>query len=94
MQLITFLVWPLFLSLGRSAAVPSLLRRAGCDGQCINQELGPLLSKGATILHNADAASRWSEYHAPMPGTVINVASELDVLITVSATFRLCQLQS
>ena len=78
---------PLFLSLAWGAAVPSLFRRTSCDGQCINQELGPLLSKGATITHSANVAPRWSEYRAPQPGTVVSVASELDVLVTVCAVF-------
>ena len=67
------------------AAVPETVSRASCDGLCINQRLGPKLSKGASIVHNTSTAPRWSEYHAPQPGTVINVAAEEDVLTTVRA---------
>ena len=60
-----------------------------CDGICVAQRLGPLLSKGASIntSHLSSVAPRWSEFHAPRPGTVVNVATEKDVLTTVIETF-------
>ena len=42
-----------------------------------------LLSPGATITHDPSIAPRWSEFGAPTPGTVVNVATENDVLVTV-----------
>ncbi|KAL9121092.1 MAG: hypothetical protein Q9187_002353 [Circinaria calcarea] len=45
--------------------------------------LGPLLSKNASIVHSTSEAPRWSDFDAPTPGTVVNVATERDVLITV-----------
>ncbi|KAI9645413.1 hypothetical protein NHQ30_006152 [Ciborinia camelliae] len=49
----------------------------------IESALGHLLSKNASILHSSAAAPRWSDFEAPMPGTVVNVATEDDVLETV-----------
>ena len=45
--------------------------------------LRSLLSPNATISHNLTDAPRWSEYNAPTPGTVVNVAIEQDVQTTV-----------
>ena len=45
--------------------------------------LTSLLSKNASIVHSTSGAPRWSEFAAPSPGTVVNVATENDVLVTV-----------
>ena len=80
-----FLVSPFLILLACAAAVPETVFRARCDGLCINQRLGPKLSNGTSIVHNTSTAPRWSEFHAPQPGTVVNVATEKDVLTTVRA---------
>lgn len=49
----------------------------------IDRLLGPELSKQASIVHYSSAAPRWSDFKAPDPGTVVNVATETDVLLTV-----------
>ncbi|TGO55564.1 hypothetical protein BCON_0090g00070 [Botryotinia convoluta] len=49
----------------------------------IESALGQLLSKSASISHSPTAAPRWSDFKAPMPGTVVNVATANDVLETV-----------
>ena len=49
----------------------------------IDRELGAKLSPGAVISHFQSAAPRWSDYHAPTPGTVVSVAEEVDVQKTV-----------
>ena len=85
MLLRTFLVSSFLLLLACAAAVPETESRASCHGLCINQRLGPKLSNGASIVHNTPTAPRWSEFHAPRPGTVVNVATEEDVLTTVRA---------
>jgi hypothetical protein len=48
-----------------------------------DQGLKAKLSPNATIVHNTTEAPRWSDFHAPVPGTVINVATEKDVQATV-----------
>ena len=83
MLLRSLLVSPFLLLLAYAAAVPESVSRASCDGLCINQRLGPKLSNGTSIVHDISAAPRWSEFHAPQPGTVVNVATEEDVLTTV-----------
>jgi hypothetical protein len=40
------------------------------------------LSSGATIAAGSSSAPRWSEFQAPMPGAVVNVATEEDVQLT------------
>ncbi|KAF7871501.1 hypothetical protein EAF04_003608 [Stromatinia cepivora] len=45
--------------------------------------LKPLLSSLATIVNNTSGAPRWSDFDAPTPGAVVNVATENDVLVTV-----------
>lgn len=56
-----------------------LLDRGLCfDIAAIQSEL----SSGATIAFGASSAPRWSEFQAPMPGVVINVATEEDVQLT------------
>lgn len=49
--------------------------------------LQALLSPHATISHQLSSAPRWSEYHAPHPGTIVNVATERDVQLVVSCFF-------
>ncbi|KAI1103459.1 FAD-binding domain-containing protein [Jackrogersella minutella] len=49
----------------------------------IQSDLGGLLSPGASISHNVSVAPRWSEFHAPQPGTIVTVATEADVEATV-----------
>ncbi|KAK2759882.1 hypothetical protein FQN54_002616 [Arachnomyces sp. PD_36] len=46
-------------------------------------DLQPLLSSDASISYDASEAPRWSEFPAPNPGAVVNVAAEDDVLATV-----------
>ena len=50
--------------------------------------LGPLLSPHASIDYTAAGVIRWSEFDAPTPGIVVNVATEHDVLVTVSSPDR------
>lgn len=50
----------------------------------VTQGLGPRLSKKASFAFSTSAAPRWSEYGAADIGVVVNVATELDVLVTVS----------
>ncbi|KAI2625152.1 FAD binding domain-containing protein [Xylaria nigripes] len=47
----------------------------------IKQELSPKLSQRNLISETAPA--RWSDFHAPKPGVVVNVATEADVVTTV-----------
>lgn len=49
----------------------------------LQTELGERLSRGSSIDKTTIHAPRWSEYAAPDPRFVINVASESDVAITV-----------
>ena len=64
--------------------LPTSKSNSICDMQCnIDSKLGPKLSKGASIVHTSSSVPRWSDYKAPDPGTVVNVATEGDVQITV-----------
>lgn len=45
--------------------------------------LRPLLSSNATISLGSNAEPRWSVYHAPQPGLIVNVATARDVQATV-----------
>ncbi|KAI8960488.1 FAD-binding domain-containing protein [Daldinia sp. FL1419] len=49
----------------------------------IDDDLKNVLSSGATISHDVSTALRWSEFHAPQPGTIVSVATEADVQATV-----------
>jgi len=49
--------------------------------------LRAVLSSAATISHQVASAPRWSEYHAPQPGTIVNVATERDVQAAVGHMF-------
>ncbi|TVY18010.1 FAD-linked oxidoreductase azaL [Lachnellula arida] len=53
------------------------------DGSVNTKGLGALLSPKATIVNTSSGAPRWSEFDAPTPGVVVNVATEHDVLVTV-----------
>ena len=52
----------------------------------LERNLRPRLSSKASIVHFSSAAPRWSDYHAPEPGTVVNVFEENDVLETVKTS--------
>jgi len=49
----------------------------------VSSDLGPLLSQNASIVYTTSGATRWSTFDAPSPGTVFNVVTEHDVLVTV-----------
>ena len=61
----------------------SLFVSAASSNYPIDRELGPKLSKGASIVHPTVAVQRWSDYDALDPGSVVNVATPRDVLLTV-----------
>lgn len=54
----------------------------------LERDLRPRLSSKASIVHFSSAAPRWSDYHAPEPGTVVNVFEENDVLETVKKSVK------
>lgn len=56
----------------------------GCSGAAFQTGLREVLSPGAIVTGNISSAPRWSDYNAPQPGTVVNVATEHDVQKTVS----------
>ena len=43
------------------------------------------LSPNASISYNVSSVPRWSDYHAPQPGIIVNVATEYDVQKVVSS---------
>ncbi|TVY58416.1 FAD-linked oxidoreductase azaL [Lachnellula cervina] len=49
----------------------------------VAEKLGPKLSPGASFSFSTTAAPRWSEFDAPDPGLIVDVATESDVQITV-----------
>jgi hypothetical protein len=63
-----------FLTLVLAASAQDLVNQ-------FDSGLQSLLSTNATITHNGTV--RWSEFNAPTPGTVVNVATEKDVQVTV-----------
>ena len=72
------------LSLVSAITLPTSPANSTCNQQChIDKILGPELSQHASIVHTTSAVPRWSDFDAPNPGTVVNVASEHDVLLTV-----------
>lgn len=86
-----FVAFPTFIIFTAIAAVPELdvfnigpqrLPRSFDDG------LRAILSRDASISHNVSSAPRWSEYHAPRPGTIVNVATEHDVQAVVRFCLR------
>jgi hypothetical protein len=58
--------------------------------ELLSRELIPHLSKTASI--SLEAPPRWSEFKAPDPAAVINVATEDDVAATVRNTSMSCAL--
>ncbi len=54
------------------------------SGNCSIAGLEPLLSHNASISYNTSTDPRWSQYNAPTPGAIVNVATERDVVATVS----------
>ena len=61
-----------------------------CSQQCqIDENLGPKLSENASIVHTTTEIPRWSDFDAPRPGSVVNVASEHDVLLTVHISLQI-----
>lgn len=51
--------------------------------RAIDDELVKLLSPGATVSSAANTPPRFSDYKAPKPGIIVNVATEEDVRVTV-----------
>ncbi|KAJ3540529.1 hypothetical protein NM208_g5025 [Fusarium decemcellulare] len=49
----------------------------------IVEDLGSVLSEGASVTTNISSAPRWSDYHVPRPGYIVQVAEEEDVAKTV-----------
>lgn len=49
----------------------------------IDRILAPRVSRGASIVHSTAAVLQWSEYYAPQLGTVVNVVTEEDVVVTL-----------
>lgn len=80
------------MSLFRVACLLSVLAllNSSAAGQITSPgaRLQSLLSHNASIAYNTTGAPRWSEFDAPSPGFVVNVATENDVQVTV------CILQS
>ena len=50
------------------------------------KELKSGLSSGASVVFTTSAVPRWSDYEGPHPGIVVNVATEKDVQVAVSAS--------
>ena len=75
--ILLFILTPLFL------AAETPLSKEDSRVSKIAKELRPRLSSKASITHNPAAVERFSDYHAPKPGTIVNVASENDVVETV-----------
>ncbi|KAI1321947.1 FAD binding domain-containing protein [Xylariaceae sp. FL0255] len=68
-------IWAIVLAAVATTACGSKLQ------QQLQSQLLPSLSKGASI--SSTAPARWSEFDAPDPGAVINVATEQDVVTSV-----------
>lgn len=67
----------------------------GRNSHSFDSGLRALLSPNATIVHSDAGVPRWSDYHAPKPRVVVNVATEQDVQAAVSdfargSLYRLC----
>ena len=76
-----------FFNVALSAPVEGLSATGvyrGGGRQSFDDGLRALLSPNATIVHSAAGVPRWSDFHTPTPGMVINVATEQDVQVTVS----------
>ena len=76
------------LALLSSPAIGSYISTGPADGMASITGLRPLLSQGASISYNRSTAQRWSDFHAPEPGAIINIATENDVAVTVSTSQR------
>jgi hypothetical protein len=61
----------------------SLSVAAGLGSRVVGNDPMLHLSPGASISHDLSTAPRFSEFHAPQPGTIVNVATEADVATTV-----------
>lgn len=85
----TFLFLPALLPLVLGIALPqsapaAAAAPAACDQSCkIDKQLGKQLSPAASIVHTSVNDPRWSDLDAPNPSTVVNVATEQDVAVTV-----------
>jgi len=88
-----WLVWnTAFFALLVTCAQATCSTAALASRSCvIATALKPLLSKHAKISFNASTDVRWSEYHAPNPDAIVNIATELDVVATVNRIFSLRQ---
>jgi hypothetical protein len=75
MSLLRFICLLGFLSI----LVPSSTSQVSSLGT----QIQTLLSPNATISYNTTEAPRWSEFDAPNPGLIVNVATEKDVQVTV-----------
>jgi hypothetical protein len=53
-------------------------------------DLPTILSDRASVTANVLSSPRWSDYQAPHPGYIVNVAEELDVATTVCLTCLPC----
>ncbi|KAL6713316.1 hypothetical protein ACLMJK_008781 [Lecanora helva] len=53
------------------------------SGTCPIADLKSTLSKDASITYNRSSDPRWSDFNPPLPGAIINVATESDVVATV-----------
>lgn len=87
----------LVLVLAANCTVFSQYIGASQYGKNITEELGVILSPGASITTNISSAARWSDYHAPQAGYIVHVAEEQDVAQTVwphSSTWTLSQAQA
>ena len=51
--------------------------------EAVAQGLKDAVSQGTKIVDGAQGLPRWSEYGAPCPGTIVEVATEEDVQKTV-----------
>ena len=89
MRVLSYIAVPL-AGLLVSVSAQSTLSLTQCGNYCqIDQVLGPKLSSSASIAHPRTAIARWSDYDPLRPGTVVNVATEKDVLLTVSLSANL-----
>lgn len=60
------------------------------SSQTVSKELGPDLSKSASITGgDAPEFPRWSNYAPPTPGVIVNAASEEDVATAVCLIYLL-----
>ena len=67
------------------AVIGSCLPAGPTSGECLIGGLRSMLSHDASISQNRSSVLRWSDFHAPTPGAIVNVATEDDVSATVSS---------